>query len=925
MPTRYNTGNPIESTDVRDMSDNAKNLDLFSNSSELSFDDRFGVERKTIHGMNSEFDGMIVGMNSEFDAQILNMGFTRVGTFATGATLTNPRQTLLWDIADGGDGQEYGWTGVFQKIVPAGSTPLTTGGIAVGAWMSRFDPEVRGQVREALRRSYAEAGYNLVDGSFEAGGTLVNANDVLLQERTGKGFSGPAGTVAAGTVPSGPNYINRGDETLRSDLANPDKGAAMVGFRQAGVEAVNRTALSKMRDTVNVKDFGAVPSDIAFADLNEEAFYKALSCGKPVVMDDTYYVRVNATREVDVDLIHLTSETTENKIIFTPDSSGVWLRIVRCKNIKLSGCCISNPLENTAQVELIHLPETVYVDEAAFKGNKLNGRVRVCSSSFNPEIDPANKSYGVGRFSIVDNEAVDVLTSCFSLSNMPCDMFIIKGNTVGNFLGTFVSSGITNASTYENDLFEAKAMLICADNVVVWDDDYFAPPFSGSYLAFLLFEGSYMEERNNHFEGIKTRDVVATYGTYFSGGTIVSSGNTVKNIMCFNSNKQNADLLKSKEAANRHYSNNHFIVEEDFILRHGGSYENDDSWVMISGQTSNAQMFECLDNTFDIFHLQGRWTTEATLNVTFKRNTFNCVNYGGYLVGSRSTGIDYDTIDAVVEVEDNSIVTRYMRSHRETTAGFLLSGGDSGDVENAYRLISIKRNTLTETGGLPTPEEHAMALVMNTVNLSCAHTRRLETGGNKIRTNNSRTTIVSISELYGPLNTGNVLDIFNADGDEKSSLGPIRFNLTPFNLTDCPKVLIKNKVSGLFPDVSLIQSAIRRPASGSRLVRLTLKGTFGGVPIGGTISCTISQTEIHFINSAGEPASLPIVDGASSFVVAPKVYGLESEGFGSFTVLSFRYYTGASNDHVLRPTAVRYDLIGKSGWMEMTLETQDFE
>jgi len=93
MSTRYNTGNPIESTDVRDMSDNAKNLDLFSNSSDMAFDDRFGVERKTIHGMNSEFN-----------SHILNMGFARIGTFASGATLTNPRQTLLWDIAGGGDG-----------------------------------------------------------------------------------------------------------------------------------------------------------------------------------------------------------------------------------------------------------------------------------------------------------------------------------------------------------------------------------------------------------------------------------------------------------------------------------------------------------------------------------------------------------------------------------------------------------------------------------------------------------------------------------------------------------------------------------------------------------------------------------------------------------------------------------------------------
>lgn len=221
MSTRYNTGNPIESTDVRDMSDNAKNFDEFGNSTENSFIDRLGVTRKTIRGMNAEFD-----------YQILNMGFARVGTFATGATLTNPRQVLLWDIADGGDGQEYGWTGVFPKIVPAGSTPLTTGGIAVGAWMSRFDPEMRSHVREALRRSYAEAGYNLVAGSFETGGALVNANDVLLYEASGKAFTGPAGPVAAGTDPASGGFVGRSGELLRSQVQQ----ISGVNYRQYGAK-----------------------------------------------------------------------------------------------------------------------------------------------------------------------------------------------------------------------------------------------------------------------------------------------------------------------------------------------------------------------------------------------------------------------------------------------------------------------------------------------------------------------------------------------------------------------------------------------------------------------------------------------------------------------------------------------------------------
>lgn len=208
MSTRYNTRNPIESTDVRDMSDNAKNFDDFANSKINEFTDRFGVERKTIHGMNSQFD-----------SHILNMGFTRVGTFAAGETLTNPRQTLLWDIADGGDGQEYGWSGAFPKVVPPLSTPNTTGGIAVGKWMSRFDPELRVQVRESLRRSYAEAGYDLI-GTFSNAGLVVNSvTEVVLWEATGATYS------YSGTLP---HTIGSGETPVTNPLW-VDKSSSIFG------------------------------------------------------------------------------------------------------------------------------------------------------------------------------------------------------------------------------------------------------------------------------------------------------------------------------------------------------------------------------------------------------------------------------------------------------------------------------------------------------------------------------------------------------------------------------------------------------------------------------------------------------------------------------------------------------------------------
>lgn len=86
------------------------------------------------------------------------------------------------------------------------SNILELGGVQVVPTNLATDPY--NGTREALRRSYAEAGYNLVDGSFEAGGTLVNANDVLLQERTGKAFSGPAGAVVAGTDPMSGGFVD---------------------------------------------------------------------------------------------------------------------------------------------------------------------------------------------------------------------------------------------------------------------------------------------------------------------------------------------------------------------------------------------------------------------------------------------------------------------------------------------------------------------------------------------------------------------------------------------------------------------------------------------------------------------------------------------------------------------------------------------
>lgn len=107
------------------------------------------------------------------------------------------------------------------------SNVLELGGVQVVPTSLAVDPY--NGTREALRRSYAEAGYNLVDGSFEAGGTLVNVNDVLLQERTGVAYSYGGAlpyTSGVGETPIGnPSWVLVAASSLRADIQVADYAA----------------------------------------------------------------------------------------------------------------------------------------------------------------------------------------------------------------------------------------------------------------------------------------------------------------------------------------------------------------------------------------------------------------------------------------------------------------------------------------------------------------------------------------------------------------------------------------------------------------------------------------------------------------------------------------------------------------------------
>ncbi|HBD11004.1 MAG TPA: hypothetical protein DCZ13_02585 [Porticoccaceae bacterium] len=79
--TTYNTGNPLGSTSPKDLYDNAENLDeLVNSTTKETHPDRFGVDRKTWHGMETEFDADQADRAAEFAAFLADSGYVGTGT-----------------------------------------------------------------------------------------------------------------------------------------------------------------------------------------------------------------------------------------------------------------------------------------------------------------------------------------------------------------------------------------------------------------------------------------------------------------------------------------------------------------------------------------------------------------------------------------------------------------------------------------------------------------------------------------------------------------------------------------------------------------------------------------------------------------------------------------------------------------------------
>lgn len=145
-------------------------------------------------------------------------GLNMVGSFLLGASVTTTDDVVFYET----DGKYYGWGGTLPKVVPAGSTPATSGGVGALLWVDRTDLMLRSDLESggssideisnivdvsefsSLKQIAAASGFNLVTGSFEKGATTTNPNDVVRYRSNNKYYrrnDGASVTVTAGSAP----------------------------------------------------------------------------------------------------------------------------------------------------------------------------------------------------------------------------------------------------------------------------------------------------------------------------------------------------------------------------------------------------------------------------------------------------------------------------------------------------------------------------------------------------------------------------------------------------------------------------------------------------------------------------------------------------------------------------------------------------
>ncbi|CEL85513.1 hypothetical protein [Klebsiella variicola] len=138
----YKTKNPLGSAAVKDLYDNAENVDKFVNDrTKEELEDRLGVLRKTWHGMEMIFSRFIDYITGRGKQAVAAIGWQELGNWAVGLAVDNRQQIVYYN------GSWYKYLGELEHVI-AGDSPENDGGVwsaanPTGKWSNIGDAALR--------------------------------------------------------------------------------------------------------------------------------------------------------------------------------------------------------------------------------------------------------------------------------------------------------------------------------------------------------------------------------------------------------------------------------------------------------------------------------------------------------------------------------------------------------------------------------------------------------------------------------------------------------------------------------------------------------------------------------------------------------------------------------------------------------------
>ncbi|WP_413734316.1 hypothetical protein ACL2XP_17850 [Sodalis sp. RH21] len=303
--TTYNTKNPLGSSAVKDLFDNAENTDHFSNNRQVrNFPDRFGVPRKTYHGMEKEHDEQMSGQETRFQSFLNSSGYVFLGDYEEGPFQFSARNQYIRY-----DNQYY-------RLNASTNVGFTTTGTTAGTWASDVTHFVL-MDGDTLRQNLGSSeGAKLVGyGSLSVFDAIYRLRS-LLDTGTTIGYLG-YNPVADATIWN--NRLSDNDVLLPGGLAIARSTHGIrrnaTGFSVRINQGANgyNTQVAGVSDSIGLRAYGSVDDVAAFF----EGYTEAYAVGE-IVNSVTSYSANSVVADIDFSLLKV------GMILATMHSSSFW-------------------------------------------------------------------------------------------------------------------------------------------------------------------------------------------------------------------------------------------------------------------------------------------------------------------------------------------------------------------------------------------------------------------------------------------------------------------------------------------------------------------------------------------------------------------------------------------------------------------------